>query len=279
MYFEDKFFITKSNLNKLLKCTEDIKINIENVYAEIYSSGVINSYLSEREAREIFQKVKFLEECGKSLEIMRGKIDAEKLRESMLNRKSIYVFAPGTKKYHLSHGCDSLRNDFINFIIPEVIRKRGDEQVKLFREFALRNRKLIADGREDVFLMRLESEFHLKNKLTKISWNNSGSGEYKVEELGTLEEVEKEVSRVINDIEKFKDSSDGLRIYNDRRYAKPMKRDFENENLLVARMAVLKNDLYKLVLRFNILKNELSDIRVNAEVLEYFGFEKCRRCF
>lgn len=278
---KEYFYVTNFNFNRIIANSKiDIEFQLDRVYKTIYEICSLDKYLNHKEAKLLCKKILFLELSDERLVEWEeeARLRASEKKSFLSSSNLLFVSSP---KFHKDASCETLQSDFQNYRVPEEIRQRGPEEISRFRQFAYDNRKLIGEGREDVFLMRIAQEFRLGQELGKISMPNSGAASHR--KLGdlTLDEVEKRIAALLDSIEKMRESPEGNRAITSYIYSPTPNRLLStNENLTDTERAVLqaKSELLELVLYYHVLKHKSGSISFDISLLKLFGFEKCGKC-
>ena len=271
----NKFFITKSNFKKIVFKTKlNIDQNISKIFESIYSDINLRPYINDKEASTIKKTIDFLE-CSEEF-LLNIKDDTIKGKTNFSSNSNFIFVSVSSPKYHKNSSCETLSNDFENFEIPSEIMERGKDEIKKFREFANKNKKLLKDDKEDVFIFKLTYEFKLTTHINKILFNNSGYVDlYKQSE----KDIEVKIKETIEKIESFRETEEGRNAI--RGYIYSSVRNTENLKPLEKELLLYKRLLIDLVMQFNVnkFKNENEDITFSEKLLEFYGFQKCAMCF
>ena len=89
-----------------------------------------------------------------------------------------YVFEGGQSAYHSKKECSKLNTTFYNFKIPNEIVEKGYEKVIKFRNWFKANKGLLE--KPDVFEMRLNAAFNIKQRLQQIEHKPSGTQKLRI---------------------------------------------------------------------------------------------------
>ena len=201
-----QYSITTSNFKKLIyKSQIEIEKNISILFESIYDKIDLSPYVSTNEAATIFKAVKFLMDSENFMLDLKNKNIINRDKGNSVASRSNYIFT-SSPKYHENNDCKTLLNDFKNFEIPEEIRKKGDEEIAKFRDFAKENADFLKNGKEDIFIYKLKMKFSLKQPISKILYSNSGKIE--VSKLSHLN-IEENILNTIEKIEKLKETEEG----------------------------------------------------------------------
>lgn len=271
-----KYFITQSNLRQLVYRANVVERNISSIYDGIYGRIDLSDYISEKEAQNLHALGDFLE---KSEDYLIEVAVAGGIRPAS-SQSSPFVFASGAPKYHKNEFCETLTRDFENFKIPTEIDDRGPEAVSEFREFAAKNRRLLNDGREDVFVQKLKNHFGLASDIDRVSFSNSGRT--KLVENGPTEGLEQLSSRiraVVDRIELFRKTEQGTKVFRSHIFAPPARLLQAHQLNSVERdLLQMKKELVDLVTEFVIRKRNPEGSVFSQRLLEVYGLEACGVC-
>jgi hypothetical protein len=282
MPIQDKYFITSSNFKKLVQASH-IKVNenLTDVYQKIYSTSDLSKILNHNEARSIRKSTLFLQESEKQLlELEKlNKINNSASKQTTSTKK--FIFESGAPKYHTSSSCETLTRDFNNFTIPDEIRRRGESEIEAFIEFAKANRKLLGEGKEDIFLLRLQTQFKLESRIDKVSYPNSGKFDIPSQyENVNLSDITARIEVTIEILNSFTATEEGKNAVKKLIFA-PLKRLYEDEIILSAierSLLETKRDLINLILQYHTYKHKDGTVTFSASLLEFYGFKPCGVC-
>lgn len=201
----------------------------------------------------------------------------------------LYVFIPTAKPcYHAYRNCERLFSGFSNYMIPEEIRLRGDDEVKRYREWFVSKLCLLHEN-PDRFLLALCIQFKLQmHTLGKVNFENSGRE--KVLNISP-EELETRIEELLKNINEYshKNSSNACLIalyahrtgalYSKRPIANKYSRYTEDEirDFLQFFLHHYKKPLQKLLIEYYRIKYN-SDIFMDKNLLESLGFQPCSVC-
>lgn len=202
--------------------------------------------------------------------------------------KKEFVYEGGNPSYHKYETCDRLHSNFINFKIPEEIKRKGGEGIEEYRKWFKENKKLFLE-KPDVFEMRLHTKYGIVANIQKVDYRNSGNV-YK--ENLTLKEISIRIDSLLkNAAEYFK---------KDKKRQKAIKR-FQTATFLAFRDAPIDNNetgyndnelkailkeyaylfvqptLFYLKEYFKTFYNK--DIEINEKIFEQLNFKKCANCY
>lgn len=248
-------------------------------YRQVFEGADLTPYLNHKEVKSLLKSILFLQKSESALTALE-KASQKRIEQSKrLDSPSNFLFVAGAPKYHANSNCETLQADFENFEVPEEISNRGPEEVKSFREFALLNRRLLTEGREDVFQLRLKNQFHLKQPLGKISAPNSGASSLSMENQLGIDEVVARIHKSIQKIESFKGTEDGAKAVKKFMYSST-KSLFSGGNLSDVERELLetKRELINLILDYHIKKEAGGSVTYSEDLLRLYGFEPCRVC-
>ncbi len=277
---EIRYYLTTSNFRKLVfKSHIVVEDNIVEVYRQVFEGADLTPYLNHKEVKSLLKNILFLQK-SESVLISLEKESQKKIEQSSrLDSPSKFLFVAGAPKYHANSNCETLRADFENFEVPAEIYNRGPTDVKNFREFALKNRNLLSEGREDVFQLRLKNQFNLKLPLGKISAPNSGTSILSIENELQIDEIVARIYKMIKKVESFKQTEEGSNAVKNFMYAST-KNLFSGAKLSDIERELLetKRELINLILDYHI-KNEMNgSVTYSEDLLRLYGFEPCRVC-
>jgi hypothetical protein len=252
-------FITKSNFSKVAqKAIGNLEEGIQEICSRVYGFKDISKYLNGKEIRDIECKRLLLEDSGKYISKF---LEENKL--IILKRKNNAQFSPyifvstAPPKYHLNKDCTFLSTDYINFYIPPEINERGADEIERFRDFAIVNRQLLVDGKEDIFIARLKIQFRLVCDMSKISFLNSGVDSFI---FGNDCDVAKRIDEVMAAIDSIGQTDAGsklLRQYIYMDHYKVGRREVQ-EDKIVLKILTLKGELINLLIKFHLMSHSKS---------------------
>jgi len=278
---EKKYYITTSNFKKLVYRSEmRIETDISEIYRKAYDKADLSPYISHKEAQTIRKGVLFLKQTDEHLVSLQKRHQANIQRLKNLESPSNFLFVAGAPKYHVDDTCETLSNDFDNFEVPEEILNRNKEDLKKFREFGVKNRKLLTEGKEDLFLRSLKTTFNLKSDISRVVLPNSGKTSfYRPSELSGVDDVISQIEQLIERMENLRNTVEGEMVFKKYIYAST-KILISDKNLSVTARDLLevKRNLINLVLQYNAINNERGDMTFSASLLELFGFKPCGKC-
>ena len=270
-------YITKSNFSKIAeKDIDNIKGEIRDVCRRVYESRDISKYLNHKEIKFIECKRLLLESTEECIERHIERADKEMANKNAKTKKSPYIFVSTTPpKYHYERACTFLTKDYLNFLIPPEIEVRGEKEIHNFREFAQTNKQLLIDGKEDVFISRLEMQFRLKNGLSRVTFTNTG-----VRSLAYKDscDVSHDIDNVLNEIDMIGVTKTGADILKNFRYKDHWKRDPIQNNDEVKNLLDLKSSLIDLIIKFHLQNNSMNGFSLDEGLLELVGFNRCGSC-
>lgn len=281
MTYEKKYYITASNFKKLVFRSQTmITKNILDIYRDAYDKADLGSFINQKEAAKLTKSAIFLREADDHLIAMENENKARQKQRKNLDSPSKFLFVAGSPKYHVNNACETLSKDFDNFEVPDEIESRGSAETKRLREFAQENRKLLGEGREDVFLLRLQSKFKLKSRIDRVSFPNSGKVITSVDDRSkSVDDLVSMIDEVIQKLQSFAETEEGRKATKDLIYAPVNILNYQN-NLSGVERSLLENkrNLINLVLQYHIQKYKGGDVTFSAELLKLYGFQPCGKC-
>ena len=271
-----KYHITQSNLRKLVYRSGVVERDLSNLY-EIIQDFKLRDLLSSTEMRNLGSLSSFL---LKSEAYLLDLAKQSKASSSVANQASSMIFVSGAPKYHKDNTCKTLTKDFENFEIPVEILQRGDSAVRDFREFATINRKLLNEGKEDIFRLRLKSQFHLTSDIGKVSFTNSGRAPLPVSSFGTdLNQLAAAIVTAAARVESLRETEEGAKALQNYRFASPSRLTQGGElNACERQVLERKRDLIALVTEYVVRKHNGDGTVFSQQLLEVYGFEPCGIC-
>lgn len=270
-------YITKSSFARIaIKNINDINGEIMDVCRRVYESRDILKYLNHKEIKFIECKRLLLESTEECIERHIKRANKEMANKNAKTKKSPYIFVSTTPpKYHYERACTFLTKDYLNFLIPPEIEVRGEKEIHNFREFAQTNKQLLIDGREDVFISRLEMRFKLKNGLSKVTFANTGRQRVGLEDSC---DVSHDIDNVLNQIDMIGETETGAYILRNFRYKDHWKRDPIQNNDEVNNLLDLKSSLVDHIIKFHLQNNSMNGFSLDEGLLESIGFKPCGAC-
>jgi len=271
-----KYYLTTSNFRKLVfKSHIEVEDDIMAAFREVFEDADLAPYLSHKEVKSLLKCIIFLQKSDEVLAKMEKQSQERIADKKRLDYPNKFLFVAGAPKYHFSGGCKTLGADFENFEVPDEVQNRGPEEMKKFREFALENRKLLSEGREDVFCLRLKNQFHLTQPLGKVSAPNSGTSSLAVNDEIKIDDVVASIHKTIAKLEDFRATEEGRKYM----YAST-KALYDSKKLgnIERELLETKRELINLVLNYHVKKEKGGAVTYSAELLKLFGFEPCGVC-
>jgi hypothetical protein len=102
------------------------------------------------------------------------------------------IFEGKAPAYHKSIECNRMSSNYENFEIPELIREQGEQVVKEFRKWFLKNQHLLE--KPDIFIERLRLKWRIVSNLKSINKDNRG---YTKLENITPKKLEQKIDKLI----------------------------------------------------------------------------------
>ncbi len=272
MIEDGTYFVTQSNLKKLCYRSGVIEKEASKIY-EIVNEFNLNKFLSKPEQTALSSLSEFLSKTEESLIELAKKFKTP-------DKSSSFLFISGPPRYHKNSECKTLTQNFTNFEIPVEIEQRGKAAIDQFREFAVANRKLLSEGREDVFIQRLKTHFKLTADIGKIQFENSGSASTPALTTHlTLTELAAYIITAAARIESIGETEDGARAFSSYRYA-PVRRLTQPQKIGRYEMLVLerKRELISLVTEYIVRKSNRRGAVFSRALFEAYGFLPCGIC-
>lgn len=197
-----------------------------------------------------------------------------------------YIFKEKDPGYHSYSDCEFLNADFTNFLLPEEIKERGDEEIEKFRKWFIEHQYLLEDPAK--FVMRLENKFNIKYNPRAINYLNSGIEEH---ENLSIQEIESKIDELLKAAGKYYYESDkNTRIL--KVFGKISGCAFTNTSLYNNYTGYADDEVIPFLKEYHMkfkvpLKKWLIEyyrVKLNPElnfaenILEALGFKKCRCC-
>lgn len=281
MNHQNTYYITASNFRKLIFTSAvEIEGSISEVYKDIYEDADLAPFLNHKEAKKVRKSMVFLQKADAVLIAMEKANLEHRTQRKSLDSRSKFLFVSGSPKYHLNNACETLSQDFDNFEVPEKIAARGVDEVRRFREFAKQNRKLLGEGREDVFKLRLKSKFSLTSDIDRVLLPNSGRVTAPIADASIgLDGLKSKIEKIIEKLESFKTTEEGKAAIKAYMYASVGTLS-DGRTLTDNGRSLLENkrDLINLVLQYHVHKYKGGNVSFSANLLALYGFEPCGTC-
>lgn len=282
MSHQEKYFITSSNFKKLVFASKIwIHSEISEVYREIFDKANVSNLINHNEARRIRKVILFLQESEERLISLEAQNKFTSGRKPLNSSTGNFLFESGPPKYHTSSSCETLSKDFDNFEVPEEVISRGEDEVKAFRDFARANRKLLGEGKEDIFLLRLQNQFSLHSRIGKVSFPNSGKIDVPSQTIQiSPNEIADKIEVAIEVLNSFRATPEGLVAFKKLMYA-PINRLHDSElSFTEVERSLLegKRNLINLIMQYHIQKHRGGNTTFSAKLLEMYGFKACGSC-
>ncbi len=217
-----------------------------------------------------------------------------------------YVFE-SVAAYHCNLDCDKLNQDFNGVLLPEKIKKQGDEKIEEFRQWYSENMHFFAENKKDIFDMHLKAKFGVSlNDCVFLDKKNSGATSM---ENYSLDEICKQIVELTMSFKEWLLDDNNKEISDMRRYAFQIiayngkctylgESSYKSEEHLEAIQARnhsrfsaedIQKCLYEVHQSFKVpmigLLKKYYMIKYNAEsnvdvnVLEALGFKPCSKCY
>lgn len=268
-------FITQSNSNKIIS-----KVNIKdlNLVGEVYDKPIY--FFNRYEEQRLLAIREFIEYPERFLDVY-CKIEKEEDSYS-------YVYEGNKPAYHCSVDCPNISSDFVNYKIPEEIKKKGSDTIKKYRAWFKENSYLLEESNTKSFYSKCKEIFEIELSLDEIKYSNSGS--FRIENID-LEELENEINDLIKGAGRF--------FYKSKKHTKIL-RSFSKFSFLAYKSDVIQNNNtgytdaeVKEMLRDydSTYKDSIKELLVkwyrvkyNPELsfdgllLEQLGFHACKKC-
>jgi hypothetical protein len=271
-------YITVSNSKKMIRQLNESKL--DEIEGNVYKWDIY--FFSKRERvilkgiRELLKDPeKFAAEYYEPIEVV------DSLR---------YVFPESQPSYHTDNTCPRLQSNFKNFIIPEIIRERGKEEIIKFRNWFNENKNLLeTDIVKFIYSLQLKFIYVGEINPKSIDYSNSGIDE---KENYSIPELESKIDNLLREAgHYFTDNPEKQQII--RRFQK------------LTFLAYIHGDIYnndtglndselKTFLRYYDEKFKLPvkeylieyyrllhnpDMTFDGQLLDKLGFRPCGACF
>jgi len=199
-----------------------------------------------------------------------------------------FIFEGQSPSYHNNINCERLNSSFINFKIPEEIKKRGDKAVEEFRVWFKENMYLM-EGNMDFFLDRMRWKFGLSEKPKVVDYKNSGVDHVDNLDLTTLES---RIDLLIFGANLFYSKSTNHKIVLDN-YGKNSF-IWKEKKKPINNITGLSNEfIWQILMEFELnYKNRISaflkeyykvkynpELKFEGYLLEQLGFRPCHNCY
>lgn len=203
-------------------------------------------------------------------------LDIEK-RKSSRN----YAFKVGPPKYHKDGGCDFLKSDFSNYLVPPEIKVLGDEKVREFQEFCEAHKKEFQDKEPDLFWNRVSIRFKVHLQPQPVNYLNSGIQDLK---LMSLDELKKHIADKITSAISMIEDEKGGGIVKSHRFAPKIKKKTETiknerDRDKLLRFAEIKNNIISAITEFYKKDVDADGYILPVALLEAAGLERCKACW
>ena len=192
-------YITNHNLKRII---EQGNFEFLNLTGEVYKTPI--SFLSKAEKKQLLTIKELLENPEKYL---KGNLKPIKVRDT-----GKYIHPEKQPAYHLNEDCIRLTADFIEFEIPEEIKKGGYNKIEEFRDWFADNLHLLQFDKAKEFVRNLEIKYGIKRKPEEVFYYNSGKYDFK-KTVTIL--IENKIDELLNKIELyFRESVKNQKILN-----------------------------------------------------------------
>lgn len=265
----ENYYITKNAFKGLIYNTQElVKYSVKQLANELLDShegDALRYLLSDTD-------IKFLYLTRIIVKSLCEGVYPERKSHENSNYGIYLIDVKSAPKYHKDLTCQSLSNNFINFLIPPEIIDRGDDEVAKARKFANEN-KLLALHNEPAFLARLFIEFRLKSMPTKVYFDNSGT--YKFSSLPLAEMIDQ-----INI--KIKEATSFINNNENAKRKKYMPKSLINKGVhsddVIEWHTIIKPALVNAIFEYTLKSNGYENMSLPVSFLKSFGFEACRVC-
>lgn len=199
-----------------------------------------------------------------------------------------YIFEEQAPAFHFNKDCEKLNNDFVNYLIPEEIHKRGDEEVTIFRNWCKAHCYLIEENKKDIFMERCRLAFRLIIAPQIVEYNNSGITSF---HNLTLIQIELMIDNILAEASKFyycnEKTNTILRRFSKVTYfGKRSDLNFINNNgytndevkkVLLEYDIKFKQPVFKLLREwYRVTYNK--NVALHSSILKSIGFKACSTC-
>lgn len=203
------------------------------------------------------------------------------LREK-IDKKSRWVFLGGSPAYHKTNNCRHLFSEYENYNIPVQIPY---EKIESYRAFFIENIDTFKRNRAAFFAM-VELKFNVRiENIEEIHADNSGGDIIENRHIKPADELLSDIGIHINEMNKFKHSSDRTNNIIERLGFNTIKA-INNSNAhrldevslaVIKQWHELKSQLKNLIISHLIARYN-PELTFNGEMLDSLGFKKCKAC-
>ncbi len=267
-------YISKSNLNKIVNQVEEDPVYLDHLY-----QFDLQFCLSNAETH-FLTKAKTFFMSSNRLQLMFNEIEP--------SENLIFIFENSTPAYHLNSQCKRLNSNWVNYYLPDDVRKKGIAEIRRFRKFIYDSikRENLQLG-DPALTLSLKAEFKISDlNFGRVEKINSGVVSFSAElEKANLAYIKHASDTVYAELLAFKENSDIHRKIYNMRYFDPSKIkrltkfSSEEERKIAEQFAELKAKLIIALIETYKKENDFDQDKIEEDLLLTLGFHKCSYCF
>ena len=301
--------ITNSTFSQLVKesnshLKDDVKIDFDFFLNHVYENKKIFFVFNFYERRKLFTARCLLEDEKKFISSYYNKLEVKPDKKEFVYSKG------GSFKYHLFDDCISISSDYVDFVIPEEIKREGGSYIEIFRKWFeekkfkelyidtknkdLVNRNIVSEFNKtfplDIFCNQINPNYNfirerVNTGTVKVEYRFSKSEFYeKINNLLTkrdklLKNSDLRKQLALCDFLLYKDES-SINSYLNQKFKYDLIDNYGLENLKIfwKRHKEIKNEIYYLLIEhykwtYNFKEKSYDEIDLNE-----LGFVCCRYC-
>ncbi len=181
----NEVFITNNNARNLVISMDKEDIDItEQIYKAEFK------WFSKVEIRSLLTYKLFYENPDLFLEKYKKKIEA---------KNNDFGFSDGKAAFHATLKCELLNSNYLNIVIPEEIKLKGEDEVLKFRRYLKQNSHLL-ESKQDLLEQKIKVKFNIIEDIKFVDYSNSGATAFQNNKLDNLEQ---EIDSLIDQANEF----------------------------------------------------------------------------
>jgi hypothetical protein len=188
-----------------------------------------------------------------------------------------YVYEGIAPAYHISHECERLKSDFVNYEIPKIIEGNFDEITK-FRQVFRDNVKTIKDGKADLARLRINIAMGWDINYPSISDVDFKNSDSEIFINDDLSDIEHQISKIMFDADVFRNSDPEISHTIDKLgYGTHKRKESSDPDHPLYRWHNYKTELKHLIQTYFRVKLN-PNLKFEGRILEELGFRPCSFC-
>lgn len=267
------FYITEANAKRIIT-----QIYWENSFinGQVYKQAI--DFLNHSEIQRLLGIQELLKQPENFVK--------EVYQKAHFHQNPNYIYPDGAPAFHYYSDCENMNSDYSNIVVPDEIKAQGEEVVQEFRKWFMNHDYLS----EDTLTFRCRMKFGLKTNFKVVRHENSGTREFKHNDVF---ELEKKINSLLYEVEIFSKESEKKAVIL-RRFSKwayiglyknPFKRisnntgysDDEVKKILTEFDVKYKQPVKRLLAEWYRIKYN-PDLQFSQHILKDLGFKECSSC-